>query len=699
MNELAEMRERIAMLEKSLAAREGAETAAREDEEKFRLLFEKSADAVLLFDGEVFVDCNEAAVRLMGCPGKDQLIGLRPSDLSPVRQPDGRLSTEKARDLTDAAFREGFGRFEWLHESLDGREVWVEVSYTIIPIKGRQISYNVYRDITERKRMEGALKRSEAMARTFLDLPLDISLLMDRDGTLLDFNENLTKRLGKAREEMIGGCVYDLLPVSVGDSRRAKASELLATGRPVRFEDKNGESWYDSIVYPVLDENGELTRIAVFGYDITERKRVEEALRESEERYRSIFENAVEGIYQALPEGRYLRVNPAFARIHGFESPEEMISSVTDIATQIFPDRAVWRQAAGILAKEGAIVNFELELYCKDKRKIWVSTNARAVRADNGKVLYYEGMVKDITERKAAEKALKESREFFHTVLNSVDAAIYMADMNSYEILFANEFMKRIFGDITGRICWKALQKDQDGPCPFCTNSRLLTPSGEPAGPVTWEFYNAQAGHWIECHDRAIRWLDGRIVRIEIAINISARKQAEQALKKARDELELRVEERTAELSARTEQLNDSNVALKVLLGQRDKDRRDVEERFISNVKHLVLPYLEDLSGMSLGPRQETLVSIARANLDQIVSPFLKNMHYQYAGFTPAELRVAGFIKDGKTVKEIANILGVSESAINSHRQHIRNKLGLKDKKINLRAHLQSLGSMPEPVS
>ena len=698
MDELTKMRERIAALEESVALHKEAETAVEEDQEKFRLLFEKSTDAVFLFDGEVFVDCNEAAVNLMDCPGKEQLIGLGPSDFSPERQPDGRLSAEKARELADAAFREGFGRFEWLYRSFDGREIWVEASHTIIPVKGGQVSYNVCRDISGRKRIEEALKKSEAMARTFLDLPLDISLLMDRDGILLDFNENLTKRLGKTREDMIGRCVYDLLPESVGNSRRARAAELLATGRPVRFEDKNGESWYDSIVYPVLDEDGEATRIAVFGYDITERKRVEEALRGSEERYRSIFENAVEGIYQALPEGRYLRVNPAFARMHGFESPEEMIASVTDIAAQIFPSRSLWKEATEILENKGAIVNYELGLYRKDKSRIWVSTNARAVRDDCGKVLYYEGMVKDITERKAAEKALKGSRELFHTVLDGIDAAVYVADMDSYEILFANDFMERIFGDITGQICWKVLQQDQAGPCAFCTNSRLFTPQGEPAGPVTWEFFNPLAGDWIECHDRAIRWLDGRTVRIQIAININARKEAEQALKKAHDELELRVRERTAELSARTEQLNDSNVALKVLLQQRDKDRQDMKERFVSNVKHLVLPYLEDLSGMSLGSRQETLVSIAKANLDQIVSPFLKNMHYQYAGFTPAELRVAGFIKDGKTIKEIANILGVSESAINSHRQHIRNKLGLKDKKVNLRAHLQSLGDMPQPA-
>jgi DNA-binding CsgD family transcriptional regulator len=93
-----------------------------------------------------------------------------------------------------------------------------------------------------------------------------------------------------------------------------------------------------------------------------------------------------------------------------------------------------------------------------------------------------------------------------------------------------------------------------------------------------------------------------------------------------------------------------------------------------------------------LSPRQDTLVSTIRSNLNEIISPFLKNIRYQYSHFTPTELKVAGFIKDGKSVKEIANILGCSESAVNLHRQHIRKKLGLTNEKINLRTYLQSLG-------
>ena len=111
-------------------------TESRANEAKFRLLFENSPDAMLLLDGDVFVDCNQAAVKMMRCASKEQLLVLRPYDISPEKQPDGRLSNEKARDLIAAAFREGNLRFEWVHRAVDGTDFPVEVLLTAIPLRG-----------------------------------------------------------------------------------------------------------------------------------------------------------------------------------------------------------------------------------------------------------------------------------------------------------------------------------------------------------------------------------------------------------------------------------------------------------------------------------------------------------------------------------------------------------------------------------
>jgi PAS domain S-box-containing protein len=137
---------------------------------------------------------------------------------------------------------------------------------------------------------------------------------------------------------------------------------------------------------------------------------------------------------------------------------------------------------------------------------------------------------KEIDERKRAEKETALAFSRFKAVLDSIDAIVYVADMESYELLFINKFARDIWGEIVGKICWQVLQKDQPGPCRFCTNNRLLNEHGEPAAIVVWEFQNTVDGEWYECRDQAIEWSDGRFVRMEIATNITQRKRMHQAL-------------------------------------------------------------------------------------------------------------------------------------------------------------------------
>jgi len=129
-----------------------------------------------------------------------------------------------------------------------------------------------------------------------------------------------------------------------------------------------------------------------------------------------------------------------------------------------------------------------------------------------------------------SQRALRENEARFRLVMDSLDALIYVSDMNTYEVLFINEHGKKIFGDITGKICWQRLQKEQSGPCPFCTNKYLLDGEGKPGGIYTWEFQNPVSGNWFYIQDRAINWVDDRIVRLEVATDISERKLSETKL-------------------------------------------------------------------------------------------------------------------------------------------------------------------------
>ena len=131
--------------------------------------------------------------------------------------------------------------------------------------------------------------------------------------------------------------------------------------------------------------------------DITERKRSEEALKQAEEKYRTIFENAVEGIYQTTPDGRYISANPALARMLGFDSPEELIGARKDIATQEYVKPEMRTEFAKTMEERGVVQNFEYQAYRKDGKIIWVSENARVVRDPEGRILHFDGTVEDIT--------------------------------------------------------------------------------------------------------------------------------------------------------------------------------------------------------------------------------------------------------------------------------------------------------------
>ena len=178
-------------------------------------------------------------------------------------------------------------------------------------------------------------------------------------------------------------------------------NEQVFKGETVRWEvhSPKDKRWYYVVNTPIQHADGSISKMAMI-QDITERKEMEKALKLAEKKYRGIFENAVEGIFQSSPEGRFLSVNPALAWIFGYNSPEEMLAGITDISQQLYVDPRRRDDYSAVMRAEGLVKGFEAQMYQQDGSRIWVAINARAVKDEEGEVLYYEGFLRDITARK-----------------------------------------------------------------------------------------------------------------------------------------------------------------------------------------------------------------------------------------------------------------------------------------------------------
>ena len=182
--------------------------------------------------------------------------------------------------------------------------------------------------------------------------------------------------------------------------------------------------------------------------------RAEEALRQTEENYRGIFENVLEGIYQTTPDGRYLSANPMLARIYGYNSAEELMTAIQDIQHQVYVTRGRRDDFVRLIQRDGTVSRFESQVYRKDGSVIWISESARAVQDAAGQVLYYEGTVEDITERKRAEDALQDSELLYHSLVECLPQNIFRKDTQG-RFTFANtrfcEVVGRNRADIVGK--------------------------------------------------------------------------------------------------------------------------------------------------------------------------------------------------------------------------------------------------------
>lgn len=331
------------------------------------------------------------------------------------------------------------------------------------------------------------------------------------------------------------------------------------------------------------------------------------------------------------------------------------------------------------------------------------------------------GINLDITDQKKLELALRRSRQRYRALVETTSDWIWEVDKNTTYTYCSPKVMDilgyspdQILGQTPFEFMPGTEAKRVSGLFQEITNRR------EPfAGLENVNLH--KAGHEVVLETSGIPLFDdkGNYIGFRgIDRDITKRKQAESSLENLNEELERRVEERTvalmetnrqlkeeidernlveAELRIKTRDLEELNIALKVLLKKRDEDKLELEEKIVGNVKELIFPYLEKLKRKNFGKREQTYLEIVESNLNAIISPFERTLSSKFIKLTPSEIQVANLIKLGKTSKEIAALSNLSFKTIEFHRDNIRTKLGLKNKKVNLRTHLMSLDHQPSP--
>jgi PAS domain S-box-containing protein len=317
--------------------------------------------------------------------------------------------------------------------------------------EGRIVSvFGTNQDITDKKSTEDTLRESESTLRSVVSAsPVGIALNTP-DSQIVWANQAMADICGYTSDELSGQSARILYETDeeflrVREVVYSSAQQEGGNRVETRFRRKDGEMRHVQLNVASLVQGEIISGLVCIAEDVTERKQAEEALRVSEEKYRSIFENAIEGIFQTTPDGKYLSVNPAFARMHGYDSPDDFIEAMNDLQTQQYVDPGDRDRLRELCETEGFLGGFETQVYKRDGDMVWIMMNARAARDPNGKVLFCEGTAENITLRKQAVEALERSRTELKAIYENAPVLMCTLDPERH-VLYAN----RAFSEFTG---------------------------------------------------------------------------------------------------------------------------------------------------------------------------------------------------------------------------------------------------------
>jgi PAS domain S-box-containing protein len=647
-------------------------------------LFQSAGDGIIVTNSSGFITLgNERAAQMLGYE-VDELTRKHVSDI--CRYEEG--SSHEADIFKHLPERGRLDNCEFVFIRSDGSQFPAEVNIALFPDNddGGLGAVTSIRDSTERKRVMRELQEKNLFMENLFRSSGEGILVTDDKGYISMLNAKAAALLGYDPDELRGRHFID---ISFGDyqlgSNPPLMDELLATGSISDYEimliRKDGSVFPAEINIVLLrGEGGAIIGGISSIRDITDRKRVLQELKNKTFFLENIFRTTGESMIVTNAEGYIIRANRMTEEIFGYRESELVGRHFAFLGPEPL-SLDTMPPSVQNLVEGKSFRNYESRLKRKDGTVFPTESNIAVLKDELGTIIGAITSIRDITERKESEKALQESEKKYRTIFETVQDVFYQTDLEgtiheiSPSILRHAGYSREeiLGGEVKSIIFYERPEDRERFVHDLQKNGELLDYEMRLRAKDGSTKYASVNAYFVYEDDTPVR-ITGCMR------DITERKQVEMELQK-RDE----------SLEAKAAELEEVNSALKVLLKKTEEAKQEMEEKILFNVQELVGTYIDKLKRTTLSAKQQTYLTILESNLHNIVSPFGQKLSVKYAGMTPAEIQVANLIREGKTTKEMSEILNSSERTIDFHRKNIRNKLGIKNQKANLRSLLLSL--------
>lgn len=667
----------ISELEDLIRQCQTVEASLRESREIYKTVLQQSFAAIYIVQNGKFCAVNFKVADYSGYP-IEELIGMKTDS---VVHPDDKSDVlRRARAMLRGDTSTPYV-YRIITKERDIR--WIIETVSMITYEGRSAILGNCMDITEHRQAIQKLQDSENLYRAIFETTLAATIIIEEDTTVSLVNSEFTKLSGYSREEWEGKKSWTEFVVPEDRERMKTYHQLRRISRetvPRSYEFGLVNRWGEvRNVILMVDMIPHTNKSVASFIDITEHKRSAVRLKESEDLYRTIFETTGTATIIIEADTTVSLVNSEFIALSGYSREEwEGKKSWTEFV--IPEDREMMKKYHYARRVDPCSVPRKYEFRFIDSRDRLrdVILMVDMIPGTGKSVASFA----DITEHKLAATKIKESEDLYRTTFENTGTATIIIS-EDLTISLANTEFKVLTG--ASKETWEG--------------NRLWTNLFKPKDLKNISDFHQKRE--IHTDQRSLRNFqctikDRRGNRKTVLISSAPIPDSGKSVLSLTDITEQKKTEaalraREEEIHGKSKNLEEMNTALKVILKQREDDRRELEEKVLSNVDELIIPRLTELRTGRLSQHDIALLDIVESNIVKIVSPFSQRLSTRHLNLTHREMQVANFIREGKSSKEIAELLSICTGAVSFHRDNLRKKLGLNNKRINLKAHLDSL--------